>query len=230
MEVMAGDTGAPGFIPLYDDTTSFAPIQNPFNGISSALNNALKSAAFNFFPNLATLNLPANAGTTVNQKATVNADSTSTNNGDYFWSGTAWVPYRLRGLTPRLLGETSVPQASQTLLTTSMGDVSGATVTATSSGSLVRVTVSGSYNNAGSGAARSAQLQILCDGTLVGEVFPGSGQTFIGFISGNNGTPFTHKARHTPTAGSHTWKLQALASASSAVYCAQAVITVEEFV
>jgi hypothetical protein len=35
------DTGAPGFIPLYDDTTSFAPIQDPFNGTSQAVNAAL---------------------------------------------------------------------------------------------------------------------------------------------------------------------------------------------
>lgn len=87
---MAGDTGAPGFIPLYDDDTSFAPIQVPFNGISQAMNTALKRIAFTTYATLATLNLPANVGTVVGQHATVNADSTALNNGDYVWNGTAW--------------------------------------------------------------------------------------------------------------------------------------------
>lgn len=87
---MAGDTGAPGFIPLYDDDTSFAPIQDPFNGISQAINAALERIAFTTYANLTTLNLPANVGTVVGQHATVNADSTALNNGDYVWNGTAW--------------------------------------------------------------------------------------------------------------------------------------------
>jgi hypothetical protein len=159
-----------------------------------------------------------------NQKAFVFNDGTSTNNGTYFFNGSSWF----QSLTPRLLGEVYVAQSSQTLLGTSMTTVTSATVTATTTGGLIRATVTGGFNNAGSGANRSAQAQILCDGVLVGEVLPGSGQAFVGFISGNNTTPFTLKARHTPSAGSHTWTVQGLASAASAVYMSQVTLTVEE--
>lgn len=91
MEGMAGDTGAPGFIPLYDDDTSFAPIQDPFNGISAALNAALKNTGYTTYADQATLNLPANAGTQIGQHASVNADPTAVKNGDYVWSGSAWI-------------------------------------------------------------------------------------------------------------------------------------------
>lgn len=84
-------------IPLFGDTDAVAPIQTPLNSQANALDTALTNAinAGGFmgpFPSLATLNLPANAGTVVGQHASVNGDSTARNNGDYRWNGTVWVP------------------------------------------------------------------------------------------------------------------------------------------
>lgn len=78
-------------IPLFGDDDFVTPIQSPLNSQSNAMETALVKGAYQTFPDYATLTLPANAGTIAGQHAYVNADSTVTNNGDYVWSGSAWV-------------------------------------------------------------------------------------------------------------------------------------------
>jgi hypothetical protein len=83
-------------IPLFGDNDFVTPIQTPLNAqanaLDTALTNAINKAGFRGpYPDLATLNLPANVGTAVGQHATVNADATAVNNGDYIWTGSAWV-------------------------------------------------------------------------------------------------------------------------------------------
>lgn len=87
-------------IPLFGVGDTIGPLAGVFNSQSNALETALNSLqanAFTFIDTLAHLNLPANAGTKVGQKATVNADPTATNNGDYAWSGSVWVQTRITG-------------------------------------------------------------------------------------------------------------------------------------
>lgn len=124
-----------------------------------------------------------------------------------------------------VLGEALRGNSTSTILTTSYADVGSMTVTATSHAHLVRISVSLSLENSNSGADRTAQVKILCDGTQVGEF------TAIGvpLISGSSVRySFTGWALHTPTAASHTWTVQALASVASAVTVYGGIITVEE--
>ena len=91
---MASPT-VPWGIPLFDDNTPFAPIQAPFNAQSAALNDALSAGAFAPYATKALMD--AAPGTRVGQHASVYADGTVANNGDYRWSGTAWsIPSALR--------------------------------------------------------------------------------------------------------------------------------------
>lgn len=76
-------------IPLFGDADFVTPIQTPLNSQSNALDAALTKSAFLPYPTLAALNLVP--GTIVGQHATVNADTTASNNGDYVWSGAAWL-------------------------------------------------------------------------------------------------------------------------------------------
>lgn len=87
------DTGAPGFIPLASGSDQFSPPQAPLNALATALNTALSKTAFNPYPTLAALN--AAPGTVLDQHASVNADPTAANNGDYAWSGSAWIQTRI---------------------------------------------------------------------------------------------------------------------------------------
>src|SRR3954470_13706106 len=154
---MAGDTGAPGFIPLYDDDTSFAPIQDPFNGISQALNGALKKVGYTTYASYATLILPANVGTVVGQHATVNADSTPVNNGDYTWSGSAWI----RSSSGRL-GRGRL--AANTIVVAANNWTDIATVSATSTGRICTADWAATLYNSNSGSNRTASIRVTCDG------------------------------------------------------------------
>ena len=84
---MASPT-VPWGIPLFDDSTPFAPIQAPFNSQSAALNVALNDGAFQPYATKALLD--AAPGARVGQHATVYADGTVAYNGDYRWTGSAW--------------------------------------------------------------------------------------------------------------------------------------------
>ena len=83
------DPTVPWGIPLFDDNTPFAPIQAPFNAQSEALNDALSDGAFQPYATKALMD--AAPGTRVGQHASVYADATSYNNGDYKWGGSVWV-------------------------------------------------------------------------------------------------------------------------------------------
>lgn len=101
---MAGTTGAPGNIPLFDDDSDFTPIQNPFNSISNALNTALATFQAQTYLRYPTkVEMDAVPGTDKYQFATVYGDPTTNNNGDYRWDGTVWKLYataNLRSFTP----------------------------------------------------------------------------------------------------------------------------------
>ena len=83
------DPTVPWGIPTFDDNTPFAPIQAPFNSQSAALNDALSDGAFQ--PYATKVLMDAVPGTRVGQHASVYADGTVANNGDYRWSGTVWI-------------------------------------------------------------------------------------------------------------------------------------------
>jgi len=83
------DPTVPWGIPLFDDNTPFAPIQAPFNAQSEALDDALSDGAFAPYTTKALLD--AAPGTRVGQHATVYADGSDANNGDYSWNGAEWI-------------------------------------------------------------------------------------------------------------------------------------------
>lgn len=86
-----------------------------------------------------------------------------------------------------------------------------ATVTATSKGGAVRAIGMFGINDGNSGAARYGQIRILCDGAVV----TNTARTWKTNSSGDYITPST-MGETTPTAGSHTWVLQAFADTASA--------------
>jgi hypothetical protein len=104
--------------------------------------------------------------------------------------------------------------------------IAGLSVAATTIGGRVKVRLEGSLVNANSGAARTAQLKLLCDGTQVGDVSPVQNVPFISAVSAQG---FVLPATHTPAAGSHTWTVQGLASIAAAVQIGTAFLSVEEF-
>ena len=94
------DPTVPWGIPLFDDNTPFAPIQAPFNSQSAALNDALTAGAFQPYATKALLD--AAPGTRVGQHATVYGDGTAAYNGDYRWSGSAWIANNSGLINPTL--------------------------------------------------------------------------------------------------------------------------------
>lgn len=107
-------------------------------------------------------------------------------------------------------------------------DVPGCSVTATSHGATTIVTCSGLLNNQGSGSDRTAQVRLMCDGVVIGEASNGANTLLVPFLAGTTAVAFTIRAKHTPTAASHVWKLQSIASAAAAVAVAQPTLYVEE--
>ena len=85
---MASPT-VPWGIPQFDDNSPFAPVQAPLNAQSAALNTALNDGAFRPYTTKALLD--AAPGTRIGQHASVYADGTVANNGDYTWSGSKWA-------------------------------------------------------------------------------------------------------------------------------------------
>lgn len=101
-----------------------------------------------------------------------------------------------------------------------------ATVTASSLGGLVIIEVSGLFQNAGSGAQRTYDYRVQCDGATVGSAVTG---TILGFTATQTLASTSVDAfSHTPTAASHTWTFQALASAASSVTLRRPKIKVYE--
>jgi len=101
-----------------------------------------------------------------------------------------------------------------------------ATVTATSTGGLIIIDVSMIFNNASSGADRGASYKVQCDGVDVGT--PLSGVILVPLSPTNLPIHFSESFTHTPSAGSHTWTLQCLASINTAVTLRRPTIEVRE--
>lgn len=112
-----------------------------------------------------------------------------------------------------------------TTLTTTL--VAFASVTATSINKPVSVRASGLIYNGNSGANRSYDIHIYCDGVSVGNV----GSITLANVSGTaNGHWFNFVVKHTPSAGSHTWDVRLLASANSAVAVSSNAIEVTQHI
>lgn len=84
---------SPWNIPLFSVGDTLPSLEAVLNSQSNALNTALNSiAATSFGIPFATYSLLSAApGTVVGQHASVNADGTAANNGDYVWSGSTWI-------------------------------------------------------------------------------------------------------------------------------------------
>ena len=104
--------------------------------------------------------------------------------------------------------------------------VTYATVTATSLGGVVEIDYSAWLYDGSSGAARTFSIKVQCDGVDVGTPLTTIG---LPYISGQNpGAGIRSIVSHTPSAGSHTWTVQALASAASAVGIRVPLVIVNE--
>lgn len=68
--------------------------------------------------------------------------------------------------------------------------------------------------NGASGADRTIDVRVICDGVMIGTGL--TGMSII--LAGAPRTPRVQTENHTPAAGLHTWHLQAKASAASSVY------------
>lgn len=151
----------------------------------------------------------------------------TTDGFDYRYTSGAWAVMLPKGAKIPL-GRVRIANASATVLGTSMADVTGVTVTATSHGGLVVARCTGLLDNLNSAAVRPTPLQLMCDGVLIGEA---SQPILAALLSGFNGyTSFTVEAESTPTAGSHTWKLQGSTNAVGAVSVNQPILTIEELI
>lgn len=99
------------------------------------------------------------------------------------------------------------------------------TVTATSTGGAIEADFSALIFNGNSGAYRTAQVKVQCDGVDVTPVLDFG----VSFVSSNNPPVFpAFKVSHTPAAGSHTWTLQVKSNTGSAVIMDQAYLRIAE--
>lgn len=111
-------------------------------------------------------------------------------------------------------GATSLGYSSDAGATLTNAYVTRTSVTATSKGGRVKILVGGFFTNGNSGAVRTVDMQLLCDGALVKAI---TGLTASYLASNNPTLNFNYQFSHTPSAASHTWALQMKASISSAV-------------
>ena len=86
-------------LPLWDDTPNVTPLEEFFNSISNAMDDAAttinttaQNSGFKQFATKAAMD--AAPGTAAGQHAVVTADSTQAHNSDWRWNGSAWVPNR----------------------------------------------------------------------------------------------------------------------------------------
>jgi hypothetical protein len=122
------------------------------------------------------------------------------------------------------LGINKRPSTGSTLTTSY---VTLCTVTATSTGKECEAEFFMQLQNANSGSAQIANVQVLCDGVLVDAV-----QNYQLSYSNLNSPALVASfiVSSTPAAGQHTWTLQAKASANSAVALDNSVLKVAEVV
>jgi hypothetical protein len=113
-----------------------------------------------------------------------------------------------------------------TTLTTAY--VTHASVTATSTGKECEAWWGVRIQNAGSGATRTFDVQILCDGVAITP----STQQYTAPMDGGEYPvlSFGFMFSSTPTAGSHTWALQLKASIASAVIVSDNYLNIKEVV
>ncbi len=104
--------------------------------------------------------------------------------------------------------------------------VTYATLTATSQGGLVVIDVSALFQNANSGASKTFDYRVQCDGVTVDSAVTGTAVPYI--ASQNPLTSIRDIFAHTPSAGSHTWTFQALASLATSVTLRKPIIQVDE--
>ncbi len=100
------------------------------------------------------------------------------------------------------------------------------TLTATSTGGVVRIRIGGFIANADSGANRTYSIKILLDGVTTVKEITGATLPLISGASLGHWINFT--ASHTPSAASHTWAFQMLASAAGSVSTSSLFMEVAE--
>lgn len=116
--------------------------------------------------------------------------------------------------------------AAPQLLTTTYTYVTGTSFTVTTTGKDARITLKAIYMNGTSGAARWVSHRLIQDGVQLGNAVV---QIPVTYITTNDHVYSEYTYKWTPAAGSHTYKLQALAQANSTTYIRYAYITLEEY-
>lgn len=101
-----------------------------------------------------------------------------------------------------------------------------ATVTATSLGGTVEASTETNVGNASSGAYRSFDLRVQCDGVTIGTAITALGAIYIAGVTPLVGYANTFSS--IPAAGSHTWTFQMQASAAASVNIKAPRITINE--
>lgn len=140
----------------------------------------------------------------------------------YRYSGTTWVQMgRDTTVGDGFLG-------AQTLITTTTTWTDVATVVGTSTGGSCIARMSAQAWNSDTGADRTCDIRVTCDGTQIG--------LFSGILmhkapaAGIPGAPHCRFGvwATTPAAGTHTWIVQTRASVASAVFMGTAMLSVVE--
>ncbi|MDJ0337475.1 hypothetical protein [Cryobacterium sp. PH31-O1] len=136
------------------------------------------------------------------------------------WNGTGWAAG-----ARSILGEADRSAASPYTLGATYAAIPSLSAVATTPAREVKVSATVMLANANSGADRTARLRVFCDGVGIGEELAGINI----MLNGTGGATVTITAKHTPSAGAHTYTLQCLASTASAVQAFQGSLMVEAY-
>lgn len=133
------------------------------------------------------------------------------------WNGTRWAQ-----ASRSELGSSTTGLGGTLAATPAWSDI--LIVTATTLGGQVAIDYDVALTNANSGANRDAAVRVTCDGVEI------DGWSFTcPFVAGVSAPVFPSlQVFHTPTAGSHTWKVQGNASVANAVQVLKGSVTVTE--
>jgi len=101
-----------------------------------------------------------------------------------------------------------------------------ASITATSLGGLVEASTEANVANLSSGAYRTFDIRVQCDGSTIGSAITALGAIYI--AGGSPYYGFANTFSSTPSAGSHTWTFQMQASAAASVGIKAPRITISE--
>lgn len=105
--------------------------------------------------------------------------------------------------------------------------VTHATVTATSTGGKIHTLFSVRAVNGNSGALRTMDIRVQCDGATVEDM---TGINLAYLAANNPEATYSFMFEHQPSAGSHTWTLQLEASAGAAVVVGENFLNIAEVV